>query len=89
MNNTAAKPATPPRLKKGLRVKVYQKAVTSEDFEGVATLNKCEGTSDQSHYLYGESKPPRLLELWSVDFSTGPRVDRWVSVDDLTQEALS
>mgnify|MGYP001569451399 CR=1 FL=1 len=52
-------------MKKGDKVKIYQKPLTEEDFEGEAILIKCECKND-------------LIESWLVKFSDGNKVFRHI-----------
>lgn len=67
-------------LAKGLKVRVYQKPVTKEKYEGVAVLQEFEGAYPD------DGQPGRVLHCWFVQFNDGCVVSRWVSPDDIVED---
>ena len=68
---------TTKKLKRGARIRIYEKPLTGEDFEGVATLL-------QPIRAYVEEIGTRQVYLWSVRFEGEDHaVSRSVSPDDL------
>lgn len=75
---------TPKKLKRGARIRVYEKPLTGESLEGIATLHRHEGYHGESYYPNGPQGQERMIYLWSVRFDGESRVvDRRVSPDDL------
>lgn len=74
------------KLEKGAVVRVYQKPMTAEDFEGEAVLHSFNGHSESIYYPDGINGQGRALESWAVRFNKGePVYDRWVcSLDIVT-----
>lgn len=68
---------TTKKLKSGARIRVYEKPLTGEKLEGVATLLQLKGS-------YVEKLGTRQVYFWNVQFDGDDHaVSRSVSPDDL------
>jgi len=61
-------------MKEGDKIKIYQKPLTEEDYEGEAVLVK---------YLLNKSVGGVFLEKWLVQFPDGSLVERIINTSNL------